>query len=103
MTKQPLLALPAAIITLTILSGCESSTAIMSSSQKGIGALSCPEINKVFTAFENDRQSVGAAKELGEAFGIPYTPGTNLGNYYELAKSTANIALLAQGCPPLSQ
>lgn len=101
MKKRTLLALPITVITLSILSACESSSALMSSSQKGVGALSCPEINNVFTAFEKDRHSVNAARELGEAFGIPYTPGTNLSSYYELAKSTANIALLAQNCAPL--
>jgi len=95
--------LPLAIIGLTFLSACESSTAVMNASKQGIGALSCPEINNVFMAFERDRYSVEAAEQLSAAFGLPYKAGTNLSGYYQVAKSTASIALLAQGCAPLAQ
>ena len=91
------------ILSTIALASCESSTAVMGASEKGLGALSCGEIQNVFGAFERDRNSVAAAKQLGLAINLPYTAGTDLGGYYELAKTTANVALMAQGCTPLGQ
>lgn len=85
-----------------LLSACESSNAVMSASQKGLGAMSCGEIQAVFSAVERDKYSVEAAKQLGLNINVPYSEGVDLAGYYELAKTTANVALLAQGCTPLA-
>lgn len=81
----------------TSFSGCETTSAVVGASQKGIGALSCSEIYNAFNAYKKDKQSVDATKQFAAAMGIPYTGGSGAG-YYETAKSSANIALLAQGC-----
>lgn len=85
------------------LTACESSTAVMSASQKGLGALSCNEIQNTFAAFERDRYSIDAARQLGAAFNLPFETGMNLGSYYDMVKNAANIALIAQSCAPLPQ
>lgn len=86
----------------TLLAACESTTALQNASQKGLGAMSCVEINNIFGAVERDRYTVEAAKQLGLAINIPYQAGTEVKNYYEMARTAANVALLAQGCQPLS-
>lgn len=90
----------AAIISIFLIS-CESSTAVMSASEQGLGALSCPQIHSTFAAFERDRNSIEAARQLGLAFNIPYQTGTNLGQYYEMIKTASNVALLTQSCATL--
>lgn len=87
-----------ALAALCVLSaGCETTSAVAGASKKGIGALSCSEIYNAFNAYEKDKQSVDATKQFAAAMGVPYTGGSGKG-YYETAKSSANIALLAQGC-----
>lgn len=77
--------------------GCETTGAVVGASQKGLGALSCSEIYNTFNAYDKDKQSVDAAKQLSSALGIPYTGGSGT-EYYQTAKTTANVALMAQGC-----
>lgn len=92
------LALPAAIS----LTGCETTSAVIGASQKGLGALSCNEIYNTFNAYNRDKQTVSAMKELSANLGIPYTGGSP-DSYLQTAKASANVALLAQGCSPLPQ
>ncbi|WP_053981175.1 hypothetical protein [Marinagarivorans algicola] len=81
------------------LAGCETTGAVVGASQKGLGALSCPEIYNTFKAYDKDKQSVDAAKQLSAAIGIPYT-GNGTG-FHDKAKTAANLALMAQGCNAL--
>ena len=80
--------------------GCETTGAVLGASKKGIGALSCDEIYNTFNAYDRDKQTVDAAKQLSASLGIPYTGGSGTA-YFETVKTTANVALLAQGCTPL--
>lgn len=89
----------AAAILCTTLAGCETTGAVVGASQKGLGALSCPEIYNTFEAYDKDKQSVDAAKQLSAAIGIPYT-GNGTG-FHDKAKAAANVALMAQGCSAL--
>ena len=90
-------AVAACLISLT---GCETTSAVYGSSQKGFAGLSCNEIYNAFSAYERDKQTANAATDLSAALGMPYTGG-NAEAYYNTAKTTANITLLAQGCNPL--
>ena len=78
--------------------GCETTGAVVGASQKGMAALGCDEIYSTFKAYDNDKQSVDATKQLAATLGIPYASGTG---FHDKAKTTANVALMAQGCSPL--
>ena len=84
----------------TVLTGCETTSAVVGASQKGLGALSCSEIYSTFQAYDRDKISIDAAKQLSGALGLPYTGGSGSG-YFDTIKASANIALLAQGCSAL--
>lgn len=92
------------LLALSILSaalvGCETTSAVVGASQKGLGALSCSEIYNTFNAYDKDKQTVEAAKQLSASFGLPYTGGSAKA-YFQKAKTAANIALAAQSCTPL--
>ncbi|HEY7773287.1 MAG TPA: hypothetical protein VIC26_08890 [Marinagarivorans sp.] len=87
-------------ITSATLSGCETSGAMVDASRQGFGAFSCDQIYNTFNAYDRDKMSIDAAKELSASIGIPYTGGSGA-KYFDTAKSSANIALSAQGCNPL--
>lgn len=93
-----------AVISIALtLTACESSNAVRTASQQGLGAMSCSQIQNVFAAVQRDKFSVEAAKQLGLATSIPFSEGVNLNRYYDLAVQAANIALIAQSCSPLSR
>lgn len=87
-------------LAVTTLAGCETSSAVIQASKKGLGALSCDEIYNAFQAYERDKQTVSAAKQLSASLGLPYSGG-NGATYYNTAKTSANVALMAQSCNPL--
>lgn len=91
-----------ALTTLVTLTGCETTSAVVGASQKGLGALSCSEIYNTFNAYNRDQQTLAAVKELSYNLGIPYTGGSP-SEHLKTAKTSANVALLAQGCSPLPQ
>ena len=82
------------------LAGCETTSAVVGASQKGLGALSCGEIYNTFQAYDRDKISIDAAKQLSGALGLPYTGGSG-SSYFDTIRATANVALLAQGCSAL--
>ena len=84
----------------TLLAGCETTSAVVGASQKGLGALSCGEIYNTFQAYDRDKISIDAAKQLSSSLGVPYTGGSGA-SYFDTIKATANVALAAQGCNPL--
>ena len=88
------------ILATGFLAGCETTSSVYNSSQKGLSGLSCSEIYKAFSAYDRDRQTANAMKELSSALGYPYTGGSPEA-YYQTAKTAGNVALLAQGCNPL--
>lgn len=84
----------------TLLAGCETTSAVVGASQKGLGALSCGEIYNTFQAYDRDKISIDAAKQLSSSLGLPYTGGSG-SSYFDTIKATANVALAAQGCSSL--
>lgn len=92
------------VLASVLLSGCESALQAYDMSQKGTAAFSCTEINKAFSAYQRDRESASALAVLVPLISANTTePASNTtsNSYYEQARTSANIALLVQGCPPL--
>ncbi len=87
---------------MTTLTACQSAYELQNASSKGLAnSYSCGQINGVFAAYEADKTSFMALKQIAEVSGlvIDQTSATDASSYYESAKAAANIALLVQGCP----
>lgn len=95
-----------AALTISALSGCETTTQAYNMSQKGSDAYSCEEVGKAFNAYKRDRTSEDGLAVLvpiiANAGGIDtQSAGTTSDAYYEQAKSAANMYMLLQGCPTI--
>jgi hypothetical protein len=87
---------------LGLLSACQSATELQSAYSKGLAnSYSCGQINSALAAYEADKNSFAALKQIAVMSGLEIEPSTEEGasSYYENVKSAANIALLVQGCP----
>ena len=96
----------AGITAALLISGCQTSSQAYQMSQKGMGAFSCDEINKAFSAYEMDRQSAQALAVLApliyaDAGNVTQNVSTTSEGYYQQAKASANVALVVQGCQPM--
>ncbi len=93
------------IVALFAVSGCQTSSQLTAavSDEEGV---SCGEIRQAFQAYERDRQSAQALKELSlmlspsagayAAEGIESAEG-----YYEQIRISTNLALATRGCDPV--
>lgn len=91
------------VLSVTTLTACQSAYELQNASTKGLAnSYSCGQINGAFAAYEADKNSFMALKEVAEVSGLVIKPSatTDASSYYENAKAAANIALLVQGCPP---
>jgi S-ribosylhomocysteine lyase LuxS involved in autoinducer biosynthesis len=95
------LVLPAILL----LSGCQTGTYMSSAATDGNG-ITCNEIYQAFNAYERDRQSAQALRQLSQM--VSQDAGTIAGQgiekaeqYYPQAKASANLALTIRGCQPL--
>jgi hypothetical protein len=91
------------ILTMVTLTACQSAYELQNASSKGLAnSYSCGQINGAFAAYEADKTSFMALKEIATMSGLVIKPTstTNASSYYESAKAAANIALLVQGCSP---
>ena len=91
------------ILSLATLSACQSAYELQNASSKGLAnSYSCGQINGAFAAYEADKNSFMALKEIAVMSGLEIKPtmASDASAYYDSAKAAANIALLVQGCPP---
>ena len=91
------------ILSISTLAACQSAYELQNASSKGLAnSYSCGQINGAFTAYEADKTSFNALKQIAEVSGLAMgqTVPSNVSSYYESAKAAANIALLVQGCQP---
>lgn len=88
------------------MTGCETSTQAYNMYQKGSEGFTCQEIDNAFAAYKRDRNSTDGLAVLvpliAAATGVDtQSAGSTSDAYYEQAKSTANMALMVQGCPTI--
>jgi len=93
-----------ALLSVLFASGCETMTALNDARTKGLAnSYSCAQINTAFDAYEADKNSFSALKEVASTSGLNLgqtpIPQIDVSSYYDKAKAAANIALLTQGCP----
>lgn len=95
----------ALLAALLLLAGCETTRQISSGSAGGVGNMvSCQQINQTFAAYQRDRNSWAALKEIASMTGFDSSKldsSKKAASYYEDVKNSVNIALLLQGCQPL--
>ncbi|TQV89571.1 hypothetical protein [Aliikangiella coralliicola] len=84
-----------------VIGGCHSVSQLNQMRTSETPAYSCPQIYAAFKAYDADRQSATAIAELSGMVNVN-SAEAGTGNYYQRAKMAANIALIAQGCEPLS-
>ncbi|MFT4941910.1 MAG: hypothetical protein ACI88A_004981 [Paraglaciecola sp.] len=90
------------ILTIVTLTACQSAYELQNAYSKGLAnSYSCKQINNAFSAYEADKTSFMALKEIAVMSGLEIgkISETDASSYYDSAKAAANIALLAQGCP----
>ncbi|NRB41735.1 MAG: hypothetical protein HRU20_25235 [Pseudomonadales bacterium] len=88
-----------------ILGGCQTTQEFRAASQKGLAnSFSCSQISSAFSAYDADKQSLSALTDLANMTHM-VTSNINTQNaaaYYDKAKQSANLALILQGCSPLT-
>lgn len=87
-----------------LLAGCETGSHIRNASAGGAaGLFSCQQISGAFAAYDRDRHSWSALKNIAAMTGLDTArlESAKPASYYEQVKNSANIALLVQGCQPL--
>ncbi|MFT4937404.1 MAG: hypothetical protein ACI88A_000418 [Paraglaciecola sp.] len=90
------------ILAISALTACQTATELQNASSRGLAnSYSCGQINNAFAAYEVDKNSFMALKEIAVMSGlvIQQTPETDPSSYYQTVKTAANVALLVQGCP----
>jgi len=92
------------LLSVLFVSGCETMTALNDARTKGLAnSYSCSQINAAFDAYEADKNSFSALKEVSAMIGLKLeqtpAPQIEVSSYYDKVKAAANIALLTQGCP----
>ncbi len=85
-----------------LLTGCETASQLNTMRTSAQPVYSCEQIVATFKAYEMDKQSVTAIAAMSGFMPAESNVDTASEGYYQRAKSTANIALIAQGCPPLA-
>jgi|TARA_B110000908_G_C10029680_1_gene346812 uncharacterized protein YceK len=86
-----------------VLTACQTVTELRNASSKGLAnSYSCEQINAALTAYEADKTSFVALKQIATMSGLAIGPSseTDASSYYDNVKSASSIALLVQGCPP---
>ncbi len=97
-----LLLILASVLMVTALSACQSAAELQNASTKGLAnSYSCEQINAALNAYEADKSSFAALKEIATMSGlvIEQSSEVDTSSYYDNVKSAATIALLVQGCP----
>ena len=87
------------------LSGCQTSSQLTSAVADDDG-VTCGEIRQAFQAYERDRKSAQAMKELSlmlspSAGAIASDGVESAEGYYEQARISTNLALATRGCNPV--
>ena len=91
------------ILMITTLTACQTATELKNASSKGLAnSYSCGQINAALSAYETDKTSFMALKQIAVMSGlvIEQNAETKASSYYENVKAAATIALLVKGCPP---
>lgn len=96
---------PSVLLALVMASGCQTSTYLSSAAGDGDG-VTCQEIHQAFQAYDRDRQSVEALRQLSvlispDTGAIAGQGADKAAEYYPQAKASANLALAIRGCQPL--
>ena len=91
---------------LLFISGCQTSAFVSSAASDGDG-VTCSEIYQAFAAYDRDRQSAEAWRQLSilistDAGSIAAQGADKAAEYYAQAKAGANIALAIRGCAPIN-
>lgn len=82
---------------------CQTANELQNASSRSLAnSYSCGQINGAFAAYEADKTSFAALKQIAVMSGLKIDPisTTDANSYYETVKASANVALLVQGCPP---
>ncbi|ALO34186.1 hypothetical protein CMT41_05155 [Colwellia sp. MT41] len=93
------------VLMIVVLSACQSATELQSAYSKGLAnSYSCGQITSALAAYEADKTSFATLKQIAEMSGLVITPSaeTDASSYYENVKSAATVAMLVQGCPPIT-
>ncbi|MFT5812554.1 MAG: hypothetical protein ACI9VT_000289 [Psychroserpens sp.] len=91
------------ILMLLILTACQTVTELQNAYSKGLANVySCGQINAAFAAYEADKTSFAALKQIAAMSGLVIEKSleTDASSYYDSIKSAASVALLVQGCGP---
>jgi uncharacterized lipoprotein YajG len=91
------------LLSIALLTACQSAYELQNASTKGVAnGYSCGQINAAFAAYEADKSSFMALKEIAVVSGLVIKPtaAKDASSYYESVKAAANVALIVQGCPP---
>ncbi len=95
----------AIICSVLLLNACQTAGQVQNAAQNGIAnSYSCEQITATFAAYEADKSSLGPLLEISKMTGLELNEkaeGFDPSKYYETAKTSANVALLVQGCSPL--
>lgn len=94
------------MLTVLLLTGCETASQLGSMSRAGLNGVSCDQIYSAFTAYQQDRNSMDAWVQLVEVINPnvdarALTKNMNAAERYQQAVSYANLGLAVQGCQPL--
>jgi len=90
------------VFILSLLTACQSASELQNVYSKGLAnSYSCGQINSALAAYEADKNSFTALKEIAVMSGLVIEPSAevNASSYFDSVKSAANVALLVQGCP----
>lgn len=87
------------------LAGCQTSSHVSSAATDGDG-VTCTEIDQAFTAYQQDRQSAEAWRQLGQLISPAVSSYADMSvetaaRYYDRIKATTNLALAMRGCQPM--
>ncbi len=89
---------------LLTLTGCQTAYELQKASTGDINTMaSCQQIHSTFRAYDQDRQSLEALRQIAGMTNTNIqgvTPET-INNYYPIVRNTANIALAMKGCQQL--
>ena len=93
------------VLAASVLAGCQTSSFMTSAATDGDG-VTCAEIYQAFRAYEQDRQSAAALRQLSvlispDAGTIAEQGADKAAQYYAQAKAGANLALAIRGCQPV--
>ncbi|MCJ8319249.1 MAG: hypothetical protein MJK12_06425 [Colwellia sp.] len=90
------------VLIIALLTACQSATELQNAYSKGLAnSYSCGQINSALAAYEADKNSFAAFKQIAVMSGLVIEPGAeaNVSSYFDNVKSAASVALLVQGCP----